>query len=494
MGRVATDVASPKQGIWRRFLLLIPLIAVLSVGSCAYIRREGSSYTSGGHVAYSQEEFAAREAITSDPSVLEVLSVEQSERGGVFVTVHALADGESMVTFAPKGQPDAADAEQWHYRVYQGVVFDQRGNFEGWEALDACLLVLLVALVALFASCFVRLWRASWYGYTMVVSVACALFCLFQLLLFGLVTMRVGDIDVTSFLGFVGWMVPMFAICSAAPMFVICLLVSLSNISLIIHEGRRPVNMLGIAASVAFGVAYIYTLLGDYNNDFDVSRSIRFLLMMAIVFGVCLLLAVMACAGIAAHHRPRRLLDYIVILGCGIRADGTPCPLLAGRVDRAVAYARELEATEGKQAVFVPSGGQGPDEPVSEAQSMRDYLVSVHGIDPGRIVCEDRSTTTRENMAFSRKVIERHAGRDAGEIAVGFSTTNYHVFRGYVCAHQAGMDVEGMGSRTKYYFWPNAFLREFVGLLVAKWRVFLLLFGLSCAIALVIERLSGSWF
>ena len=118
---------------------------------------------------------------------------------------------------------------------------------------------------------------------------------------------------------------------------------------------------------------------------------------------------------------------------------------------------------------LVPGGGQGPDEVISEAQSMRDYLVS-QGVRPDRIVLEDRSATTNENMEFSRKVIEEHAGRDAGELLVGFSTTNYHVFRGYVCAHRAGMAVQGMGSRTRAYFWPNAFLREFAGLLASRWK------------------------
>ena len=62
------------------------------------------------------------------------------------------------------------------------------------------------------------------------------------------------------------------------------------------------------------------------------------------------------------------------------------------------------------------------------------------------------------------------AHRSADELRVGFSTTNYHVFRGYVCAHKAGMEVEGLGSKTKYYFWPNAFLREFAGLIVGQWK------------------------
>ena len=44
---------------------------------------------------------------------------------------------------------------------------------------------------------------------------------------------------------------------------------------------------------------------------------------------------------------------------------------------------------------------------------------------------------------------------------------------GYIFAHEAGMDVEGLGAKTKAYFWPNAFLREFAGLLVAQWRMIL---------------------
>ena len=117
---------------------------------------------------------------------------------------------------------------------------------------------------------------------------------------------------------------------------------------------------------------------------------------------------------------------------------------------------------------------------------MRNYLVE-KGVAPGRIVLEDRSETTRQNMAFSREVIERHVGCDVSEVRVGFSTTNYHVFRGYVCAHDAGMVAEGMGSKTKAYFWPNAFLREFIGLLVAEWRAILQTFVVLAASYILAE-------
>ncbi len=67
---------------------------------------------------------------------------------------------------------------------------------------------------------------------------------------------------------------------------------------------------------------------------------------------------------------PAGAMDYLVVLGCGIRKDGTPSPLLAGRVDRAREFDAACVKAGGAPATFVPSGGQGPDEVISEAQSM----------------------------------------------------------------------------------------------------------------------------
>ena len=77
---------------------------------------------------------------------------------------------------------------------------------------------------------------------------------------------------------------------------------------------------------------------------------------------------------------------------------------------------------------------------------------------------EDRSVSTLENMTFSKQVIDGVKP----EAKVAFATTNYHVFRSGIYAIQAGIDADGIGSRTKWYFWPNAFVREFIALLSTK--------------------------
>lgn len=135
----------------------------------------------------------------------------------------------------------------------------------------------------------------------------------------------------------------------------------------------------------------------------------------------------------------------------------------------------------GKKVVFVPSGGQGRNETMAEAEAMKRYLLS-KGIPEERILPEDRSTSTSENMRFSRALIEQ---RDPNA-RIAFSTTNYHVFRSGIIAGQAHFHPEGMGSRTKWYFWPNAFIREFIGMVVyTKFSIAMIFTGLVLCFAFV---------
>ena len=77
------------------------------------------------------------------------------------------------------------------------------------------------------------------------------------------------------------------------------------------------------------------------------------------------------------------------------------------------------------------------------------------------IIEEDRSKDTFENMKFSK---EKIMAADPGA-KIAFATTNYHVFRSGLFARRVKMRAVGMGAKTKWYFWPNAAVREFVGLL-----------------------------
>ena len=91
---------------------------------------------------------------------------------------------------------------------------------------------------------------------------------------------------------------------------------------------------------------------------------------------------------------------------------------------------------------------------------MKAYLLE-QGIPEEHILQEDQSKSTYENMLFSKREMEK-AGVTGN---VAFATTNYHVFRSGLMARRVKMRAIGMGAKTKWYFWPNAAVREFVGIL-----------------------------
>ena len=110
----------------------------------------------------------------------------------------------------------------------------------------------------------------------------------------------------------------------------------------------------------------------------------------------------------------------MVIFGCQLRSDG-PSTLLRDRLDTALAYLEEHP-----DMTVVVSGGQGTNEPASEAQGMYDYLTA-HGVDGGRILMDDRSFNTKENVAYSLEVLAA-GGHDTSD-GVVLVTNFFHVTR-----------------------------------------------------------------
>ena len=263
--------------------------------------------------------------------------------------------------------------------------------------------------------------------------------------------------------------------------FVVALLVSISNIRLMQREGKRAKNMLGMFLGLLVCLGTLAPiLLSEYlqrSSLIDVHREtgiwnyidlfVNNAVLAAISYLECILIGTIAMGIAAAKRIPAFDKDYMLILGCRFRKDGTLTPLLKGRVDRAVEFARMQKEATGKDLILVPSGGQGPDEVMAEAEAMRNYLVNT-GFPEEQILMEDRSLNTFENMKYSKELILKHSADPDPKI--GFSTTNYHVFRSGVMATHQGMYVEGIGSRTRSYFWINAFIREFIATLSTGWR------------------------
>ncbi len=257
------------------------------------------------------------------------------------------------------------------------------------------------------------------------------------------------------------------------------LAMAVSNVALLRHNRPRLQNLLGILIAVAL-VAGLALGWAMFTRDFTgselegrIQNTLQNTYATVFAYFECMLAGSVICGILAARHQPARDKDFIVILGCWFRPDGTLPPLLRGRVDRAIAFWRQQREETGREACFIPSGGRGMDEPIPEAEAMRRYLLE-QGIPEEKILPEPKAVNTYENMAYALEIIrERNPqGRTA------FATTNYHVFRSGVWASMADLPAEGMGSGTKWWFWPNAFMRETVGLLLKRWWQELLFLGL----------------
>ncbi len=173
-----------------------------------------------------------------------------------------------------------------------------------------------------------------------------------------------------------------------------------------------------------------------------------------IVFGLFFLAGVLffvVCFFILARQgskKPKGEAEYVIVLGA--KVNGTrPSRALQGRIDQAGQYLKEH-----KEAKAILTGGQGQDEGITEAAAMEAGLLSL-GIEKERIFLEDQSTTTLENIAFSKQFI---ADQKAGIVIV---TSDFHTLRGKTMAEAAGFSsVETLGAKTDIVMRLHYYTRE----------------------------------
>lgn len=145
---------------------------------------------------------------------------------------------------------------------------------------------------------------------------------------------------------------------------------------------------------------------------------------------------------------PQPNADYVLVLGAQVKGTRLTYALQA-RLDTAYEY-----ASNNPQALVIVSGGQGTGEDVTEAYAMAEYLKS-KGLDESRLILEDQSTSTYENIEYSKQFMD---SMDSNVVLV---TNHFHVYRGVGVAKKQGLtNVEGLGAPTKWYTIPNQYVRE----------------------------------
>ncbi len=181
-----------------------------------------------------------------------------------------------------------------------------------------------------------------------------------------------------------------------------------------------------------------------------------FAAMLAIAFAV-LAVIISANMAAAAGNTPPKGKTAVIVLGCKVKGE-EPSLMLRKRIMAACEFLKNEP-----EAVCIASGGQGSDELISEAECIKRILEE-NGISSDRIILEDRSTSTDENIRFSKEIIMKN-GLDG---SVTIVTNTYHQLRASMIADKYGMETYAVSADTSLWLLPTYWLREIFGIIYQK--------------------------
>ena len=457
--------------------IFILLAVLIGVGGYFYIRAVGNEYT------YIRRDFGTNVDKVTDVYVFDpelergMVDIVSWENRDKYAEIKLRSVNPGRVFIMIKGERCQT---LLIFHVHKnGVITADRffGDCTGASAVITAILIYLIALGIYFVIKFRESMKESLYKYDNILYIGLISFDIY--LIYSQICALVNKNGINGALMTSVSAAQSIVMFTAPVVFIATILVTVSNIQLIRKEGRTWRNMLGLILGVILGIGSLlpyfiwlwmfYTDVIDTHYERGFGRFFEMFLentVSSYVFYLeCILLGTIIIAVKAAKHIPAFDKDYIIIHGCQIRKDGTLTKLLQSRADRAIEFAKLQKEATGKDIIFVPSGGKGNDEIISEGEAIKRYLLE-NGISEDKIIKEDDSASTEENVKLAMDKMRDNFGSDGYKAA--FATTNYHVFRTGMLADKMGLKAEGIGSRTKAYFWINAFVREFIATVVKE--------------------------
>jgi len=206
-----------------------------------------------------------------------------------------------------------------------------------------------------------------------------------------------------------------------------------------------------LVAAVAFMVIFIAFRIIKMNN-IVVPSLIKIMFFGVVITGVVIFILLEGLIISNMTIAPKAGCDYIIVLGAQIKGTNVTNSLRE-RLDTAYNYIILNPDTK-----IIVSGGQGEGEDITEAYAMKGYLVA-RGIEGSKIMMENRSINTNENMKFSLELIKDK------NASVGIVTSNFHIYRSMKLAKAQGLtNVSGIVSPCNSILFLNYMVRESVGI------------------------------
>ncbi len=190
-------------------------------------------------------------------------------------------------------------------------------------------------------------------------------------------------------------------------------------------------------------------LEGIYKREVDIIRKVFFALFIAWLFSF---LVIEGFILTAVNPDGEARVDYVIVLGAGLRGE-TPSLTLHTRLMKGLEYLNEHPELK-----VVVSGGQGPGESITEAEAMKRFYMN-KGIKESRIIKEGKSTSTMENLSFSKEILDKEEKVSKNRVMI--VTSDFHMFRSKYLAKKLDFIPYGMPAKTPFYLWMDYSVREY---------------------------------
>jgi len=222
-------------------------------------------------------------------------------------------------------------------------------------------------------------------------------------------------------------------------------LLSLANVAIVLSVSNPTI---GFAIQITLSLSVV--LYGVFFNK--IPKKIHITMGLACLLPVALVIFLFIYGNVSNVNYNE---DVVIVLGAGVRGESVTRPL-ARRLDTAFYYWQRNQ-----DAYIIVTGGLGNRATITEAEAMSRYLQR-RGIPRNRILLEEYSTSTYENLKFAREILDAHF---AGEYSAVLVTNDFHIYRAVQTARSVGLYVNRHGAYTDWYSWPVNYLREMLAVI-----------------------------
>jgi uncharacterized SAM-binding protein YcdF (DUF218 family) len=205
-------------------------------------------------------------------------------------------------------------------------------------------------------------------------------------------------------------------------------------------------------------IIYHYTKkqIKEYIKSKKIIKNLCIIVKYCIV-GFLLMFIIIETAIVVFPKKNEDYSSYVIVLGAGVKGE-TPSITLRQRLDKTIEYINNQD----KKTNIIVSGGQGRGEDISEAEAMKRYLVE-KGIDENIIIMENKSTSTNENLMFSKKILEESSNKNISDLDIKIITSDFHAFRSNMIGKKLGYNnISFYTNKTLPALIPVMYSREFL--------------------------------